>query len=321
VIKLLMRVRAPELRAIARRTLSFLAVAAIASGCVAPVTQMSNGASASAAEATQSASATPIAPAATPVPTPDPTPGSSQSPGFLAPDGILPPNSIVVVVVDALQLRDGPGLAAAVTGLGVAGEKYKVAGWFGPVERDGLDWYRLGPAIGGDLDAWAAGGSGADRYLEVVPPTCPVDPDFTTLLTFGSEWDRLACFGDRSWTLEGTFSCGICDGTMAGDFEPFWLAWPLGGSFLWAEYEAVGPLVMRTPEDSSVELPVPGSIVRVTGHFSDPASATCTVVTFIGEQATAVDQRTAELYCREQFVIDSIQVIGTDPNYTDPYGD
>jgi hypothetical protein len=242
---------------------------------------------------------------------------------------MLPPNSIVVVAVDGLQLRAEPGLSAAVTGAAVAGDQFKVQGWFGPVEVDGLDWYRLGPATAGDLDAWAAAGSGADRYLEVVPPSCPVDPDFTTLLNMASEWDRLACFGDRSWTLEGTFSCGVCDGTMAGDFEPFWLAWPLGGSFLWAEYPTgtgpdyqagIGPLVMRTPEDSGVELPVPGSIVRVTGHFSDPASTTCTVVTFIGEQATPVDQRTAELYCREQFVVDALEVIGTDPNYTDPYG-
>ena len=59
--------------------------------------------------------------------------------------------------------------------------------------------------------------------------------------------------------------------------------------------------------------------MRLTGHFSDPASTTCTISTFVGEQATAVDQRTAELYCREQFVLDALEVIGTDPNYTDPY--
>ena len=316
-----MPVRAPGLRATARRSLSLLAAAVIAAGCVAPAAQVSQGASASTAVATSSPSATPTAPQATPTPTPEPTPASSQAIGFQAPDGILPPDSIVVVVVDALQTRDGPGLDAAVTGFGGAGQRYRVTGWFGPVERDGLEWYRLGPATAGDIDEWAAAGSGNDPYLQVVPPTCPSgDPDLAALINMGSGWDRLACFGDRSLTLEGTFSCGVCDGTMAGDFEPFWLAWPLGGSFLWAEYEAVGPLVMRTSEVSGVELPVPGSIVRVTGHFSDPASTTCTVVTFIGEQATPVDQRTAELYCREQFVVDALEVIGTDPNYTDPYG-
>jgi hypothetical protein len=311
----LMPVRAPGLRATARRSLSLLAAAVFAAGCVAPAAQLSQDPSSSAAEATSSASATPTAP------TTSHTPVSSGSLGFEAPDGILPPNSIVVVLVDGLQLRDGPGLAAAVTGLASGGDQFKVSQWFGPVERDGIDWYRLGPAIGGDLDAWAAAGSGTDRYLEVVPPDCPsADPDFATLIDLANEWDRLACFDDRSWNLEGTFGCGACDGTMAGDFQPFWLAWPLGGMFLWSDFQAgVGPLLIRAPDDGSVDLPEVGSIVRLTGHFSDPASATCTLVTFIGEQATPVDQRTAELYCREQFVVDAIEVTGTDPSYTDPY--
>ena len=238
-----------------------------------------------------------------------------------APDGILPPNSIVVAVVDGLQLRAEPGLAADVTGSASAGDRFSVAGWFGPVSRDGLDWYMLGPATVGDLSAWAAAGSGAEPYLELVPPDCPTaEPDLATLIEMASDWNRLECFGDRSLTLEGTFGCGYCDGTMAGNFAPFWLAWPLGGQFLWADFHSdVGPLVVHAAPDSGVELPAVGSIVRVTGHFSDPISATCTMSTFIGEQATAVDQRTAELYCRERFVLVTLEVIGTDPTYTDPY--
>ena len=105
---------------------------------------------------------------------------------------------------------------------------------------------------------------------------------------------------------------------MAGDFEPFWLAHPMVPMFLWADFQAgVGPLPMRAPP--GFEPPALGSIVRVTGHFSDQASPTCTMSTFVGEQAIAVDQRTAELYCREQFVLDALEVIGTDPTYTDPY--
>lgn len=307
--------RIPELRVTAyRRSLAILATALVFVGCAAPATQESQSpsdppavtASASAsATAAQSASSEPVA---------APTPTLAFEP----PDGILPPNSIVVVIVDALQLRAGPGLAAAETGLAFAGDQFSVAGWFGPVERDGVGWYRLGPAIGGDLDAWAAAGSGADRYLELVPTVCPSgDPDLTTLINMGT-WDRLACFGDRSITLEGTFGCGVCDGTMAGDFQPFWLAWPLGGWYLWADFAAgVGPLPMRSPPE--FELPAVGSIVRLTGHFSDPASTTCTMSTFVGEQATDVDQRTAELVCREQFVVDDLEVTGTDPTYSDPY--
>jgi hypothetical protein len=303
--------------------MSLVAAAAIMAAC-APAAQLSQDPPASPSEAPTTsamASAAQTDPAATTQQTGEPSPAPSQAVGFEAPNGLLPPNSIVVVVVDALQLRAEPGLAGAVTGLAAAGDRFKVTGWFGPVDRDGLDWYRLGPATVGDLDAWAAAGSGDDRYLELVPPDCPSgDPGFTTLINMASEWDRLACFGDRSWTLEGTFGCGACDGTMAGDFQPFWLAWPLGGAFLWADFQAgVGPLLIRAPDDASVALPEVGSVVRVTGHLSDPASSTCALVTFIGEQATPVDQRTAELYCREQFVIDAIEVIGIDPSYTDPY--
>jgi hypothetical protein len=141
-----------------------------------------------------------------------------------------------------------------------------------------------------------------------------------TLINMSSDWDRLACFGDRSFSLEGTFGCGVCDGAIGGDFSPLWLTYPISGSFLWADFQAgVGPLVVHADPDFGVELPAVGSIVRVTGHFSDPASTTCTMSTFVGEQATAVDQRTAELVCREQFVVDALEVTGTDPSYSDPY--
>ena len=279
-------------------------------GCAAPAAQESQLPSATATPSGRpSASDTP--PSVAPIPT--------SSLAFEPPDGFLPPNSLVRVVVDQLQLRTGPGLAASVQGTALRGERFSVAAYFGPVVRDGVDWYRLGPAIGGDLDAWAAAGSGEDRYLEVVPPDCPSgDPALATLINMASDWDRLACSGDRSLSLEGTLGCGVCDGTMGGDFEPFWLAYPRVGLFLWDDFQAgVGPLTVRTPPD--FEIPALGSIVRVSGHYSDPASTTCTMSTFEGEQATAVDSRTAELYCREQFVLDTVEVIGTDPAYTDPY--
>ena len=202
-------VRIPELRVTAHRSsLAALVTALVCLGCTAPAAQESHVPS-----ETPTATASPSA-SATVTPTPSATsePSATQAPAFAfePPDGMLPPDSIVVVVVDALQLRAEPGLAAAETGLAFAGDQFRVAGWFGPVVRDGLDWYRLGPAIGGDLDAWAASGSGAGSFLEVVPPSCPTgDPDSATLIGMASEWDRLACFGDRSLTLEATLGCGI----------------------------------------------------------------------------------------------------------------
>lgn len=296
----------------------------VMAGCSAPAAQESQIPSESAAATPSvpaSATGTPSSAALTPTAPSDPTATPAPPLAFEAPDGFLPPNSIVTVVVDQLQLRTEPGLAASVQGTALRGERFSLAGWFGPETRDGLDWYRLGPATVGDLDAWAAAGAGEDRYLELVPPSCPSgNPGLETLINMASAWDRLACFGDRSLSLEGTFGCGICDGVMPGDFSPFWLTYPISASFLWADFQAgVGPLVVHADPDSGVELPAVGSIVRVTGHFSDPASTTCTISTFDGGRAVAVDPRTAELYCRENFVLDTVEVIGTDPAYTDPY--
>ncbi len=283
-------------------------------GCAAPVAEAPSATAAATSSARASASEAPTSA--------EPTPTASSAPtlAFEPPDGILPPNSIVRVVVDTLQLRTEPGLGAPVEGTALKGDQFSVAGWSGPVRRDGLDWYRLGPATVGDLDAWAAAGSGADSYLEVVRPECPVvDPDLSMLISMGS-WDRLACFDDRSLTLEGTFGCGVCDGVYPGEFTPAWLAHPIAGNFLWAEFQAeAGPLVIHVPPDSGVEIPTFGSIVRAFGHFSDPVSTSCSISTFDGEGPITVDPRTAELYCRERFVIDALEVIGTDPSYSDPY--
>ena len=241
--------------------------------------------------------------------------GSAPSVAFEAPDDILPPASIVVVSVDTLQIRAEPGLAAAVVGTASEGDRFYVLYVFGPVVADGLAWYRLTTA--GDSVLWAAAGSGDDRYLEIVPPDCPAaDPDLATLTDMLNDWDRLACFGDRQLTIEGTYGCpGGCGGTTAGDFDPGWLAFPTTFHFLWVDHPAdPRSLELHFSPDFSVP-PAEGSIVRVTGHFSDPASTTCTMSTFDGEQAIAVDPRTAELYCREQFVVDAFEVIGSDPDF------
>jgi hypothetical protein len=222
----------------------------------------------------------------------------------------------VVVVVDALQVRAGPGLSAEVVGTYPAGSMFTVFFVFGPVSADGLDWYRL--ATAGDSVLWAAAGSGADRYLEVVPPECPAgEPDLATLISMLNDWDRLACFGDRPLTVEGTYGCRDgCGGSHPGDFAPTWLAYPPIFKPLWLDYlRSADYLAMQVPPDTGVELPAEGSIVRVTGHFSDPASTSCSMSTFDGELAIAVDPRTAELYCRERFVVDTFEMIGTDPNY------
>jgi hypothetical protein len=300
-----------ELRAFSRGGLLILASAAVLAACAAPpaaVSQAPSNTPMATAMASASATAMP-APSATAEPSATPAP----APAFEAPDDILPPWSTVVVVVDALQLRTDPGLSASVAGTASAGAAYQVSGYeFGPVVVDGLDWYRLLTA--GDAVIWAAAGSGADRYLEVLPADCGEPVIDLAALTRMTEWDRLACFGDRSLTIEGTYGCGQgCGGYYVGQYEPTWLAYPPIYKLLWLDYPTSQAfLEMRISPDSELQIPAEGSIVRVTGHFSDPVSPTCQMST--GDQQ-AVDPMTAELFCRERFVVDSFEVIGTNPEY------
>jgi hypothetical protein len=138
-------------------------------------------------------------------------------------------------------------------------------------------------------------------------------------LTKLSGWERLACFGDRPLTVVGTWGCPYCDGTTGGTYEPMWLANPQNFSLLSVRFGVANPIVLRFPPASGLQYPtVGGSILRVGGHFNDPASTTC-VITGLGYQGTESPPGTAELYCREQFVVDGYEVIGTDPDFPAGY--
>jgi hypothetical protein len=51
-----------------------------------------------------------------------------------------------------------------------------------------------------------------------------------------------------------------------------------------------------------------GTIVRVTGHFDDPASATCRIEP--GSDFSGAWSGASELLCREQFVVTQIEKLG-----------
>jgi hypothetical protein len=248
-----------------------------------------------------SVGATPTSePSATPVPTP----------GFEVPAGILPPNSRAVVTLDGLRVRDAVGLNATVLETLPADTVVEVDGW-GPRVVDGIDWYDV--SYDDNRTGYAALGSGGVRYLELLPPRCQEgEPDLAALVRL-TVWERLACFGNRSLTVTGTYGC-ICGLYFPADanFEPGWLAGP---SLAWF---ASGEVTLRFPPEAGLGLPPLGSILRITGHFSDPASTTCVLKGAYG--GAGPDPRIAELYCREQFVVDGYEIIGTDPDFPYPSG-
>lgn len=60
-----------------------------------------------------------------------------------------------------------------------------------------------------------------------------------------------------------------------------------------------------------MELVAPASIVRVTGHFDDAAAADC-VVAPGDPDPEPISDVLAELFCSQQFVVDSYEILGVD---------
>jgi hypothetical protein len=112
------------------------------------------------------------------------------------------------------------------------------------------------------------------------------------------------CFGDRELTVEGSVVTGF-GGVEPGTFEPEWLAHP---------HAAAGAIsngrqgfFFHQPPDAEREQLAEGQRVRVTGHFDDPAAATCAMAT--GVEGTPEPDAIAVLYCRERFVASAVEVI------------
>jgi len=251
-------------------------------------------------------------------PTSEPTATPEPTPGFEVPAGVLPPNSRAVVTLDGLRVREQPGLNETVVDTLTADTVVEVGGW-GPRVVDGIDWYLVFYGDFRSRSGYAAVGSGGARYLELLPPRCEgAEPDLAALGRL-TNWERLACFGDHPLTLTGTYGC-ICGLYYPEDrnFEPSWLA---GSSLAWFEW-----VTLRLSPEAGLHFPPLGSILRVTGHFSDPASTTCVLnpanwggdVAPTAAEGGAPDPRFAELYCREQFVVDAYEIIGADPAFSLP---
>jgi hypothetical protein len=281
------------------------------------------------AEPSAAASAGPSTPPGSAEPSADVAPEPVVDP----PDGILPPGSVARVLVDGLRVREEPTTGAALVTTLANGELVAIGHGYlmpdlGPRGADGFIWYpvrSLGidelPPVGSppfEVSAdigWVAASDSTTPFLELVPPRCTDAEPTLALLQSLVEWERLACYGDRSITIEGVYGCGGCGGLQPGTFTPEWLAHPMNFDLLSVEpQDRIGPFALRFPPD--IERPEAASILRVTGHFDDPASAEC--VYEPGDPPNPIDATSARFYCRTQFVVESIEVLGTDEDF--PFG-
>jgi hypothetical protein len=265
----------------------------------------------------------------------------SASPGPPSAFQVLPPGSAVQVRVAELNLRRNPTTAARRVEilergdlLVVSPSDFVIAG-YGPISADGYSWYpvikidvfdgdgELDPLpthpipIGAELvSGWLATDDGEDRFVRQLDPRCPTTTDLPNVSGMLPA-ERLACFGGAPIVLQGTFGCGGCGGAVAGRFEPSWLASPQNFDFLSEDVaEGFGPLALRF-RPSGPARPAAGSIIRVTVHVDDARSTRCTMAE-LGEGDTLIplDPATALLFCREQLVVDSYELLGTDPEFT-----
>jgi hypothetical protein len=293
-------------------------------------------------------------PGATPGPTTEASagPSSSEAPSASPPPAspsagpsigtlqVLLPGSAVEVAVRDLNIRRKPSTSAKLLGTLRRGEVLIVSpvdnialGW-GPVKANGYTWYpvmkiqvegsdgrppelpRYPIVIGTEpFSGWVASDDGTEPYLTAVAPRCPTSVDLANVSGMLPA-ERLACFGGP-FVLEGTFGCGGCGALMFGTYKPAWLATPVELDFLSVDpTEQVGPLALRFPPDGP-PLPANGAIIRVTVHVDDPRSTRCTITDREAPDGpgVAVDDETAHFYCRERLVVESYEVLGTNPDF------
>ena len=318
---------------LAHHALFAIGVAALVAGCGSPT----------GGTAVPSTSESPVATApATQIPSASPAPTliavetsqpATAEPGDSAwaqhPPMPLLMSAAVRVAIPQLNVRERPTMSARTVGT-LTPDNVLFIDAASPVEADGYIWYS-GRVVSGTgevpplseepdgageiIAGWFAATRGATAYVTLVAPRCP---DVVSLASVQAMLaaERLACFGDQSIELEGTFGCLGCSVEITGRYEPAWLAYPRP-DLLWGDWmEDLHPLRIRF-SPAGVAPPEHGSIIRVRGHFGDDVAAQCSVATFYpwermdDEPAIhGVADVVAQEWCRQEFIVESYQVVG-----------
>lgn len=229
----------------------------------------------------------------------------SQSPAL----SFLPAGSRARVVADSLCLRELPNAASAATMTLSEGSEVMIGGTFdqwGPVVEGDTAWYPIQPGEPGY--GWVAGERDGSRYLELIPFDCPTEVDPTTALPM-TPWERLTCYGGQPAEVIGVIEIACQGGARVGKYEPEWLArWCYPAQVTNRTAPTVEPTArMQLVFSPSLGvLPEVGMVVRLVGHFDDPAAATCAVI-----PSTDIEwsQPAVQLLCREQFVVTEFEVL------------
>jgi hypothetical protein len=236
----------------------------------------------------------------------------------------LAPDTMALVMVNDLNMREEPASGAKSLGHLTAGTRVFVVQ--GPNQADGLGWYEIAQECrphsslcisreGAGRIGWAAGSSSSgDQWLAPAPIECAAHPDLDALLAI-DRLEVLACYGNQTLRLQGVIWRPCCGYVGAISYEPSWLSWPGGPPVLTTggELSSRG-IVLRIKPPDTLDHVKYADIVRVTGHFDDPAAETCTITVDPSADPSVVidpkDLAYAPMGCRMEFVVDSIKVDG-----------
>jgi hypothetical protein len=248
---------------------------------------------------------------------------SEHAPLYAPPLPLLPPGALVrTTVPTGLRLRDDASREANIIATLPEGEQLFIAdhpGELSPLNDGYLDWYRVEWNPGGvpwpsgnvanpvsTKSGFVASGLPVDAvtYLELVPVVCDTEAPTLTSLALMTPYARSVCFGGRTLTILGRAVSGfggpLEPGTGGppepGTYAPPWLFGfgSIGGI---ANHDAL--FIYRYQPGLELPAIADGTTVVVTGHFDDPASASC-VVEADGLHSSRPE--TAQTYCAEQFV-------------------
>lgn len=246
---------------------------------------------------------------------------------YVPPLPLLPPGALVrTTVPTGLHLRDGASREANIIDTLPEGEQLFIVDHpaeLSPLSDGYLDWYRVEWNPGGvpwpssnvaspvsTKSGFVAHGLPLDEvtYLELVPVVCDTETPTLTSLALMTPYARSVCFGGQTLTIQGRavfgFGGPLGPGTGGplgpGTYEPSWL-FGFGSNGGIANNDAL--FIYRYQPGLELPAIADGTTVVVTGHFDDPASASCVV------EAGGLDSsrpETAQTYCAEQFVVTRI---------------
>jgi len=259
--------------------------------------------------ASVSASAASAAPSVEPTPSPSPTP--AQAP-------VIANRSIVEVGDEALNLRQQPSEASAALAELPPGRRLFTIGE--PTDIGELRWYRVGVVqsvtcqencnlIGHIATPLAAA---EEPWIAEVAIDCPSSPLTAQALAALAPLEALHCYGRNELVISGTVDAECCADPGSIAFTPAWLASPYPPAHLRPEVLTTLVVGFRPHPDAELEAPEAGDVVRVTGHFEDPAATSCRAAVEEDSPEPAEPPNPARLVldCRATFVWTDYEVTG-----------